>query len=253
MIRAALLEPAWGYKKATIESALWALRSVLKFAERMGFMPFDDYRRAVVLESISGETLPAGRALEADEIAKLRTYCASEEGIYGRFLDATFALLLGVGLRANEACTMPIAGYDVVAGVVRVRRKRGKEVELPVDERAAECLDAWMCERQSWRQRINSPVLLLRVQKNDWVNELVPVMTVRTLEYVLKCVAEAAGVAPFTPHDLRRTFATMLLDADVGIERVQELMSHEDPKTTERYDRRGAAKLAKARRDVKIW
>jgi len=91
------------------------------------------------------------------------------------------------------------------------------------------------------------------VQKNDWINEKVPELNVRTLEYILKCVAEAAGVASFTPHDLRRTFCTRLLDAGVDLAMAQRLMSHSDPKTTEKYDRRGAQKMARVRKGVEIW
>jgi len=252
-IRAALADPTRGYRKATIESSLWALRGILRYAERLGFLTFDDLRRATTLDPIVGDELPAGRALEPEEIAKLRAYCESEGGLYGRFLDATFALLLGVGLRASEACRMPIGGYDAAAEVVRVRRKGGKEAELPVDGRACECLDAWARERQQWKARLRSPAFLLRVQKNDWINEKVPELNVRTLEYILKCVAETAGVASFTPHDLRRTFCTRLLDAGVDLAMAQRLMSHSDPKTTEKYDRRGAQKMARVRKGVEIW
>src|SRR4029077_3902923 len=93
-IRAALIDRK--YKKATIGSALAALRGIMMFGEQLGFLSFDDFRRATTLPPIVGDDLLAGRVLEREEISRLRSYCASETGLYGRFLDAAFALMLGV-------------------------------------------------------------------------------------------------------------------------------------------------------------
>ncbi len=250
-IRGALIAAKYG--KATITATLTALRGVLRYAYKLGFIPLEDYQRAVELDPIPGEAPLAGRALAHEEIVKLRAYCASETGAYGRFLDASFALLLGVGLRVTEACMMPVAGYIPARNVVRVRRKKNKEVELPVSSRCAIALDAWVEARRSFQKRISTQAFLVRVQRNDWVRPATAQMNDRTLEYVLACAARDAGVAHLTPHDLRRTFITTLLAAGKDTLTVAGLASHDDPKTTARYDRRGDEARAQAREEVEIW
>jgi integrase/recombinase XerD len=64
-------------------------------------------------------------------------------------------------------------------------------------------------------------------------------MTDQAVLVILKKRATAAGVAPFSPHDLRRTMITHLLDAGADMISVQRLAGHADPATTARYDRRG--------------
>ncbi len=58
--------------------------------------------------------------------------------------------------------------------------------------------------------------------------------------------AADAGIAAFTPHDLRRSFVSHLLDAGVDLVTVQRLAGHASPETTSRYDRRGEETKRKA-------
>jgi site-specific recombinase XerD len=71
-------------------------------------------------------------------------------------------------------------------------------------------------------------------------------MTAQALYLTLQKRAKEAGVAAFSPHDLRRTFVSDLLDAGADLATVQKLAGHADPGTTARYDRRGEAAKAKA-------
>jgi integrase/recombinase XerD len=72
-------------------------------------------------------------------------------------------------------------------------------------------------------------------------------MTDQAVAIILQKRAEQAGLAAMSPHDLRRTFVTGLLDTGADIATVQKLAGHADPATTARYDRRGeTAKQAAA-------
>jgi integrase/recombinase XerD len=250
-IRAALIEAK--YQKATIDATLSALRGVMRQAMRLKLLTRAELEDAIDWDPVEGSAELAGRVLEREEITRLRTYCEAQGGAYGAFLLAAIGLLLGVGLRATEACTIPIAAYDAGSRAVHVRRKRNKFVALPVSQRIGAVLDAWLPLRRAMQHRFATDALLVRVQANDWVRPQTAQMTDRVLEYVLTGVARDAGLAHFTPHDLRRTFCTMLLAAGKDAITVAGLMSHEDTKTTMRYDRRGAEARAQAREDVEIW
>ena len=63
---------------------------------------------------------------------------------------------------------------------------------------------------------------------------------------------QAANIAPFTPHDLRRTFAGDLLHANVDIVTVQKLLGHSNPATTAGYDRRGARARQEAVKHIHV-
>ncbi len=78
--------------------------------------------------------------------------------------------------------------------------------------------------------------LLYRIRKGG---RIIPErLTDQAIWYILEKRFRQAQVKPFTPHDLRRTFAGEMLDAGVDLVTVQKLMGHASPVTTSRYDRR---------------
>lgn len=71
-------------------------------------------------------------------------------------------------------------------------------------------------------------------------------MTAQALYLILQKRQKEAAIGPCSPHDLRRTFVSDLLDAGADLAVVQKLAGHADPSTTARYDRRGEAAKARA-------
>jgi site-specific recombinase XerD len=105
-VRARLAET---YAPATANKMLAALRGVLREAWRLGDMTADDFQRASDLATVRGETLPAGRALGAGELAALMGACAKDAGPAGARDAALLALLYGGGLRRSEAVALDVA------------------------------------------------------------------------------------------------------------------------------------------------
>jgi len=228
------------YAPATAAKHLAALRGVLRESWRSGLMDGDAFARAVDLPPVKGNSARAGRALEARELAALVEHVSSD-GVRGARDGALLALLYGAGLRVAEAVGLEL---DQVAPDLRSLTVRGKGSKLRTvwHTRGADRLLArWL----SVRGAAQGPVLC-RV-RHERV-ELLPLGTQAVLE---RCayLARKCALAPFTPHDLRRSFASDLIDAGADLSAVQQLLGHSKVTTTQQYDRRGErAKAAAAQR-----
>lgn len=258
-IRAALLRG--NYAPDTVRVTLCALRGVLWQAAKLGLMDPGVCALATKLPHVTGERLPAGRDLSEEEIGKLAAYCASvgpasvewPASAYGAFLSGLFATLIGAGLRATEACRLTLEGFDPQGPSLRLLRKGKKERIIALGLDVVKPLEEWIAVRAELEGLERIPALFVRVFPDGSLSPRATIMNSRSLEYLCEIVAEGAGVAPFTPHDCRRTFATRSLDAGIDLARVQRLMSHESPKTTARYDRRAWREDAAARATLTLW
>ena len=110
-VRAALVEA--GYKPATINRVLSGLRGTLRAAWQMGQMDAESFHRAVSVDNVRGETLPAGRDLSAGEIRALMASC-SEDMRPAEFRDAALIAVLCLGLRRAEVVALNVGTYEPV-------------------------------------------------------------------------------------------------------------------------------------------
>jgi len=237
-IRATLIER---YSPATVNKCLSALRGVLEEAEGLSLMPYEEYRRAVkTLRVVKGETLPRGRALTAGEIMALASVCQNDPSPAGKRGAAILALLFACGLRRAEAVSLDMTDVNTETGAITVRGGKGrKDRTTYAINGALEAIQAWA----EVRGTIPGP-FLYPVTKGKM---LIPRrMSDQAVYLALRKRAGQAKVKEFSPHDLRRTFASEMLDAGADIVTVQKMMGHADPATTARYDRRGEEAKRKA-------
>jgi integrase len=236
-IRARLQER---YAPATANKLLAALRRVLKEARRLRQMSADDYDQASDLKNVRGTHLPRGRALGEGEVASLMRICAEDLTPAGARNAAIIALLRGTGLRRSEAVALDLADYAPATGAITIRSGKGKKERLTyVAGGAKAALDAWLIARG----QATGP-LFYGITKGGRL--VVRRLADQAIAVICAARATEAGVAAFTPHDMRRTFISGLLDAGADIATVQRLAGHEDPATTSRYDRRGEAAKQRA-------
>ena len=250
------------YKPATANKILSALRQTLKQAWLLGQMTAEEYTRAIELEPITGETLPAGRELSIGEILTLMTACQADSNRNAGTRDAAIiGVMYAAGLRRDEVVKLSLDSYDPEMGKLILTGKKSKERTAYIMNGAKDALADWLAIRGS-----EAGPLFVEVNKGGKVlvkrEEMVvkPFRKIRGVEvpnkkagmtihrggamtaqaiYNMLCTrAQEAGIKNFSPHDLRRTFISHLLDAGADISTVSKMAGHANIQTTARYDRR---------------
>ncbi len=228
-----------GRAPASVNATLSALRGVARAAWQLGKMTAEDYHRIAGVKNVRGSRLPAGRALTPGEIGALLDTCAGDETAAGARDAAVIALLYGAGLRRSEAAALDLVHYDSVAGELKVRGKGDMERLVPLEAGVTAALDDWLSVRG-----VSVGPLLCPVRKGGRVE--LRRMSAQAIYDALLKRASAARIPSLSPHDLRRTFASDLLDVSGDVSAVQKLLGHANVQTTMRYDRRGEMAKRKA-------
>ena len=229
-LRAAL---AARYQPATANKHLAALRGVLREAWQLGQMTAEQYHRAANLRTVRATTLPRGRALGPGELRALFRVCHEDQRPSGVRDSALLALLYGAGLRRSEVIALDDTDYDRDTGALRVRAAKGRKDRIGYASNGSRAaLAAWLQVRGDFPGPLFWPI--------DQAGRMVARrMTAQSVLEILRRRAGLAGVSRFSPHDLRRTFISDLLDAGADISTVAGLAGHANVQTTARYDRRG--------------
>jgi len=232
------------YSPATGNKIMAALRRVLRECKRLGLMDSGAYQDAIDVDGIKVDTdAPLrGRALKQTELAALCEACSADPTDMGARDGAIFAVLYPCGLRRAEAAALELADYDAATGALTVKHGKGnKRRVVYLTNGALQAVADWLAVRG-----LEPGPLFYAGTKTGAV---VPGagITAQALWYALDKRRRQAGVAPFSPHDLRRTVISDLLSAGADIATAQRLAGHSNVTTTARYDRRGEeTKLAAA-------
>ena len=218
------------YAPATANKMLSALRGVLREAFRLGQMSAEEHGRAVDLLSVRGQRVLAGRALDGGELRALLGVCDVETA-QGARDAALVALGYCAGLRRSELVELNVDDFNAESGELLVRGKSSKERLVYATNGALDALVNWL------RFRGHEPGPM--VVPIDKVGRLsMRRMSSQAAYYILARLAARAGVSHFSPHDLRRSCISDLLDAGADVSSVQKLAGHAKVETTIRYDRR---------------
>jgi integrase/recombinase XerC len=141
---------------------------------------------------------------------------------------ALLELLYGSGLRVGEVAGLTLERVDLSRGRVLVRGKGDKEREVPMSEFAIDAIDAWLSRGRTRLAAPGSDALFLNRKRG-------PLATRDIRRVVERYGARLLPGRRVTPHTLRHSFATHLLEGGADIRAVQELLGHASVATTQRY------------------
>ncbi|HKJ65034.1 MAG TPA: tyrosine-type recombinase/integrase, partial [Desulfopila sp.] len=179
-----------------------------------------------------GQAIPA--FLTVDEVFQLVE--EPREGDRYMLRDRAFLeLLYSTGIRVAELVSGNISDLDFASEVLSVRGKGNKERLVPVGRPALDAVSSWLSEREGiMRTRIARG---RGVEKEAlFLNGRGSRLSVRSVERLVKHYGERAGIAQtVTPHALRHSFATHLLEMGADLRSVQELLGHSSLSSTQRY------------------
>lgn len=243
-VRAALLDD--GYAVSSVNMALSALRGVAQTAFNLNCMDAETLARIRSVKRVSGDIQRKGRALDKQEIRALIQAAKQHPQLVRRCRDTAIVLTIcGTGLRAGELVKLECRDYD--NGILTIRQGKGRKYrEIHVADAVDKAIRAWL---KASGVKEAGDALFNRIQRTGKVGS--QPLTTTGLTGILAELQQTSGVAHFTPHDLRRTFITRLLEQGVDINTVRQLAGHSDISTTSRYDCRGENMKITASRHIK--
>ncbi|MCK4350959.1 MAG: tyrosine recombinase XerD [Candidatus Krumholzibacteria bacterium] len=191
------------------------------------------YRERVLLDlEIEGVKAPKVSrtipfVLSQDEVERLLSV---ETGSRFEVRDrALFELAYSTGLRVSELCGLKMEQIDIERRLVRVRGKGGKERIVPFGSKAHGALRDWMQEGRQKMLKVSNPAELFLNSRGGKLSRV-------GFWKILKKRAERAGLpSDVTPHTLRHSFATHLIEGGADLRAVQELLGHSSISTTQIY------------------
>ena len=215
-------------KKSSIARKISALRSFYKYLNREQVIVSNPAKSVSTpkVEKTLPTTLTVDEAFRLMESPRSIPEKSSEVSRENRLRDrAILELLYSSGLRVSELVGLNLDQLNSDLGIVRVMGKGRKERIVPVGAKALEALKAYLEVRGV--SRGEDPVFM---------NSLGGRLTTRSVGRLTKKYTRHSGIfRKVSPHSLRHTFATHLLDAGADIREIQEMLGHSSLSTTQRY------------------
>lgn len=223
-----------GYAKSTISRKLASLRSFFRFAMREGLATTNPAKP--LRNPRQSRKLP--HVLSNDDIGRLLSAppANTSAGLRDR---AIFETVYSGGLRVSELVGLEDGDLDYEQGIMRVRGKGRKERISPLGSFAAKAIQDYASKRSRSPESES-----LGRQAPVFVNRFGNTLTTRSVGRMFeKYIAVAELDSRTSPHTLRHSFATHLLDRGADIRSVQELLGHKSLATTQIYTHVSAANL----------
>ena len=223
-------------KKASIARKLSAIRSFFNHLEKQG----------VIAQNPSGAILtpkqekPVPVYLTVDEMFRLLEYFKTDT-LTGQRNRAIFEMLYSTGMRISELAALNLSDVDFAERLIRVSGKGNKERLVPVGEKALSAIRHYRRQLRNVKGSAASPdsmAVMGAAETNAplFLNKNRKRLTTRSIARILEKAVRECGLSDaVSPHALRHSFATHLLEAGADLRGVQELLGHQSLSTTQRY------------------
>ena len=217
-------------KSSSVARKLSALRTFFRFLMREGTISADPM--GAISMPKQGKYMPV--FLSVDEVFSLLEM-PNEDDTFAARDRAILEMLYSTGMRVSELAGLDLPALDFATGMVRVTGKGNKQRLAPMGTPAMESINAYLGQRDRLRR-----ARLKRGLDHDgealFLNTRGSRLTTRSIERLVKMYAQRAGIASrVTPHALRHSFATHLLEMGADLRTVQELLGHASLSTTQKY------------------
>lgn len=234
-----------GHSKSSAARKLSAIRAFGRYLRREGTIEGDP--TALVGTPKREQRIPNHLAVQ--EMSTLLDAPDTSDPL-GRRDKAILELFYASGLRLSELVGLDLDDVNLSGRVVRVLGKGRKERIVPFNKTTADALRAWLADREGVRpgsdprRRGESAAPRRRVREPLFLNYQGGRLSTRSVDkLVRRYVAQSSTRMGISPHALRHSFATHLLEAGADLRAIQELLGHARLSTTQRYTHVNAAQL----------
>ena len=211
-------------QKSSIARKLSAVRSFFKYLHKRQLI--EDNPAQAVRTPKFGKPIPT--YLSVDDVFRL-IEAIKPRGILGLRNRAILEALYSTGVRVSELAGLNLGNVDFRSGAIRVLGKGGKERIVPIGAKALAAIEAY-------RQTLTRSQGDLQDEEALFLNKDQGRLSTRSMARIVDKFARACGLAvPVSPHAMRHSYATHLLDAGADLRAVQELLGHSSLSTTQRY------------------
>lgn len=223
-------------KKASVARKLAALRTFFQFLVREGVMELNPAK--LVATPRLEKKLP--KHLSIEEAIKFIETPDTETDL-GKRDRAMLELMYATGVRVSELTKMNLADVDFRNKLIRVSGKRRKERIVPFGDPAGQALQEYLSVRQHF---LNNAAVSEREPEAVFLNYQGTRITTRSVgRMVEKYIRICAGMHDISPHAMRHSFATHLLDSGADLRDIQELLGHARLSSTQIYTHVSMEKL----------
>lgn len=243
-----------GHSAATVNCYLSALKGVAKASWLSGLMDHETYLRIKEVKQRRFHRLPTGRSLTYSETSELVSNCNPESAAGARD-RAILLLMIGCGLRRGEVPNLQLDALDLSTASLTLVGKGDKQRRVFLPDPVANALLVWIKQYRGFEKGC----IFGRIYKNGRISLSSPMSARSVGDILAKHMLHVDSTTDYsgnklktTSHDLRRTFATRLLDDNVDIVTVKNMMGHANVTTTAQYDRRGEDAQRNASKRVRI-